>query len=364
MIVGVPKEIKKHEYRVALTPEGVMELRTAGASVLVEAGAGEGSGFTDEQYESAGAEISDKKTLFAKADLIVKVKEPLSPEFNLLRDGQMLFTYLHLAPDPVLTEALLGRNVTAFAYETLEVNGQLPLLSPMSEIAGRMAPLAGSYYLQKFQGGTGVLPAGATGTAPCRCLVLGAGVVGANACRTAFGIGMETTVLNRGIERLREIDNAYRGRVRTGPLTQSSVRKEIQNADLIIGALLSPGGRTPVVVHRDMLKTMKAGSVIVDVSIDQGGCVETSTPRTHDDPIYRVDDIIHYTVANMPGTYPRTSTLALTNATLPWIIRLTSGLESALQSDALRKSLNLFRGKVRNRPLADAQGIPWEKEND
>lgn len=358
MIIGVPKEIKKLEFRVAMTAEGVREAVSAGHQVLVEENAGTGSGISDTAYKAAGADVLKREEIFTRAEMIVKVKEPLAAEYDLFRAGQILFTYLHLAPDREQTEALLKARVTAFAYETLEVDGELPLLTPMSEVAGRMAPLMGSFFLQKRFSGTGVLPAGATGTQSARCLVLGAGVVGAGATRVAHGIGMRTVVLNRGAARLRQIDDLYHGDVQTLPLTAGNIEREIKEADMVIGALLVPGGRTPIMITRAMLKTMKPGAIIVDVSVDQGGCAETTVPRTHDDPVYTVDGVQHYTVANMPGAYPHTSTYALTNATLPWILKLANlGVDRALEeSEALRKSLNLRDGEIMNEAVATAWG--------
>ena len=356
MIVGIPKEIKEEEYRVGITPSGVKELKKDGHTVLIETRAGIGSGLSDDEYMDADADMVDRETLFKKADLIVKVKEPLPSEYELFREGQVLFTYLHLAPNPELTQFLIKRNIIALAYETLERDGMLPLLVPMSEIAGRMAPLVGTYYLQKFKGGTGVLPTGAGGVKPARAVILGAGVVGMNAARVCHGLEMETIVLNRGAERLRKMDELFMGRVETLPLTTVNVEDEIQKADIIIGALLVPGGRTPVFVTRAMLKTMKHGSVIVDVSVDQGGCIETSQPTTHSDPVYTVEGVIHYAVANMPGAYPRTSTFALTNATLPYIkILARKGVEQAVsEDDALMSALNIRNGKVVHAALAEA----------
>ena len=356
MIIGVPKEIKRHEYRIGLTPAGAAELNRDGHTVLVEAGAGEGSGFGDEAYCRAGAGICGREELFGRSELIVKVKEPLPAEYDLLREGQALFTYLHLATNPPLTELLLARGVTAIGYETVEKDGTLPLLSPMSEIAGRMAPLMGSFYLQKIHGGMGVLVCGATGVKPGRALILGAGMVGANAARICIGLGMDTTVLNRGTDRLQRLEKLFPGRVKTLVLNEQTLRGEIREADLVIGALLVPGGRTPILIRREMFGTMKRGSVLVDVSVDQGGCAETSRPTTHDDPVYEVDGIIHYTVANMPGAYPRTSTLALTNATLPYVKKLAElGIDEALLRDrALAGALNTCRGSIAHKALADA----------
>jgi alanine dehydrogenase len=356
MILGVPKEIKKEEYRIALTPSGVAELKQNAHTVLIETGAGLGSGFTDDDFLAADADIVDKKTLFLKADLIIKVKEPLPPEYKFFRMGQALFTYLHLAPNRELTELLLQRKIAGFAYETLEKDSTLPLLVPMSEIAGRIAPLAGSFYLQKAHNGTGVLPCGAAGVKPAKAVILGAGVVGSNAARVAVGIGMETVVLNNGTEKLKRIDEMFMGRVKTLSLTSHQIEEELKEADLVICAVLVPGGKTPVLITREMLKDMKPGAVIVDVSIDQGGCAETSHPTTHDNPTYEVDGIIHYCVSNMPGAYPRTSTLALTNATLPYIITLANtGIERAIEiSPAFKSALNTYEGEITNKSLADA----------
>ena len=361
MIVGVPKEIKRHEYRVGLTPAGAAELKLTGQAILVEAGAGEGSGFPDEEYRRAGARVCDRDELFATSDLIVKVKEPVPDEYGLLREGQALFTYLHLAPNPPLLEILLARNVTAIGYETLEKDGTLPLLSPMSEIAGRMAPLVGSFYLQKVHGGSGVLAPGAAGVKPARALVIGAGVVGTNALRICTGLGMDTTVINNGIPRLQRLEELFPGRVKTLALHEQTLRDELREADLIIGAVLVPGGRTPVLIPREMLGTMKRGSVLVDVSVDQGGCAATSRPTTHDDPVYEVDGVIHYCVANMPGAYPRTSTLALTNATLPYVKALAErGIDGALRADpALAGALNTYHGGIAHPGLAVSTGAPF-----
>jgi alanine dehydrogenase len=358
MIIGVPKEIKRHEYRVGLTPAGAAELSGNGHTVLVEAGAGEGSGFGDNTFVQAGAGISGRNELFARSGLIVKVKEPLPEEYDLLREGQALFTYLHLAANRSLTEFLLARGVTAIGYETVEKDGTLPLLSPMSEIAGRMAPLMGSFYLQKLQGGMGLLPCGATGVKPARALVLGAGVVGANACRVCVGLGMDTTVLNRGTDRLQRLEEHFPGRAKTLILNEETLRDELREADLVIAAILVPGGKTPVLIQRESLKDMKPGCVLVDVSIDQGGCAETSRPTTHDDPVYEVDGIIHYTVANMPGAYPRTSTLALTNATLPFVKFLADrGIDRAIREEpALAVALNTYRGGITHKGLAESTG--------
>jgi alanine dehydrogenase len=347
MIVGIPKESKTEEYRVALTPAGAAELRKHGHTVVIEPGAGDGSGFSDREYLSAEAAVMEKEHIFTMAELVVKVKEPLPPEYDLLRENQALFTYLHLAPNRELTDLLLRKKIAAFAYETLEKNNTLPLLTPMSEIAGRMAPLMGAFFLQKVHKGAGVLPCGIEGVRPGKAVILGAGVVGFNAARLASGLGMDVIVLNRGIERLRTIDEIFMGRVKTLSLTPSNIQKEIEDADIVIGAVLVPGGRTPILITRGMLKSMKRGSVLVDVSIDQGGCAETSRPSTHDSPVYEVDGVIHYTVANMPAAFPRTSTLALTNATLPYILMIAEmGIEKAAIEPALRTALNTYQGKL------------------
>jgi len=359
MIIGVPKEIKKHECRVGITPFGAKELKKDGHTILIEKGAGQGSGFSDEEYISADADIVDKKTIFKKSDLIVKVKEPLSEEYELIRECLAIFTYLHLAPNIELTNLLLNKKVSALGYETLQKDGSLPLLAPMSEIAGRMAPIVGSFYLQRIHGGSGILPTGACSVKPAKALILGAGVVGTNAARVCIGMGIDTVVMNRGIERLQRIDEMFMGRVKTSALSQSNVEKEITDADIIIGAVLVPGGKTPMLIPRAMLKTMKKGSVIVDVSVDQGGCAETSMPTTHDEPIYEIEGIIHYTVANMPGAYPRTSTLALTNATLPYIrIIANRGIENAIKEDMqIRSSVNTYKGHIANKALAESFGF-------
>jgi alanine dehydrogenase len=359
MIIGAPKEIKKEEYRVSITPWGVEDLRRDGHTVLIESGAGNGSGFSDEEYLGADADVVDRETVFSKTDLIVKVKEPLPQEYDLIREGQALFTYLHLAPNRELTAMLLKKKVTALGYETLQRDGKLPLLVPMSEIAGRMAPLMGAYHLQKVKGGKGILPTGAAGVEPAKALILGAGVVGTNAAEVCVGLRMETVVMNRGMEALQRIDEMFAGRVKTLPLAAHTIAEEIRDADIVIGALLVPGGRTPVLITREALKTMEKGTVIVDVSVDQGGCVETSRPTTHDDPVYEVEGILHYAVANMPGAYPRTSTVALANVTLPYIRTLAArGIEAAIREDReIRSSLNTYRGKIVHQSVAAAMGV-------
>ncbi len=356
MIIGVPREIKKEEYRVSITTVGVAELKRHGHTIYVETAAGEGSGFSDAEYVAAGASLSDRETVFREAELIVKVKEPLPAEFGFIREKQAIFTFLHLAPNNELTRVLLDKKVCSFGYETLQKGNFLPLLAPMSEIAGRMAPLMGACYLQKIHGGSGILPAGVPGVKPARALILGAGVVGTNAARISHGLGIDTVVMDRREERLQHIDEVFTGGVKTLPLDHYTVQEEIRVADIIIGAVLVPGSRTPLLITRDLLNTIRKGSVIVDVSIDQGGCFETSRPTTHDNPVYIVDGIIHYAVANMPGAYPRTSTLALTNATLPYIVSLAGkGIESAIREDAeLRSALNTCNGEIMNAALKES----------
>ena len=358
MIIGVPKEIKNREYRVGMTPSGVEELKHEGHTVLLEMGAGEGSGFSDGQYMEADADVVDRQTIFSKADLIVKVKEPIASEYDLLRAGCAIFTYLHLAPNRELTQLLLRKGITALGYETLQKSNMLPLLLPMSEVAGRMAPLMGAYYLQKPHGGTGVLPMGMAGVKPAKTVILGAGTVGFNAARVCSGIEMETVVINKSIEKLERLNEVFIGKVRTLPLSFYNVREEIRDADIVIGAVLIPGGKTPMLITRDMLGTMKKGSVIVDVSVDQGGCAETSRPTTHDDPVYEIDGILHYMVANMPGAYPRTSTMALTNATLPYIKTIAArGIEKTINEDpVIRSAVNIYGGEIVHKELARAFG--------
>ena len=366
MIIGVPREIKEEEYRVGIIPAGVRELKKDGHTVIVEEGAGTGSGFADQEYLDADADMVDRETLFSKADLVVKVKEPLPSEFSLLREGLAVFTYLHLAPNRKLLDFLLAGKITGIAYETLQKDGQLPLLSPMSEIAGRMAPIVGSYYLQYEHGGTGVLPSGTAGVKPGKALILGAGVVGTNAARICAGLGMDTVLISKGADRLQRIDELFMGRVKTLPVTMHNVDQEIVDSDIIIGAVLVPGGRTPMLITREMLTSMKKGAVIVDVSVDQGGCTETSRPTTHNNPVYAVDGVLHYAVANMPGAYPRTSTHALTNSTLPYVRTIASlGIEKAIREDAgIRSALNTYKGAVVHKTLAESAGLPFTGLNE
>ncbi|HEV2172111.1 MAG TPA: alanine dehydrogenase [Nitrospira sp.] len=364
MMIGVPKEIKDHEYRVSVTPEGVRALVQAGQEVVVETSAGVGSGYSDEEYRQSGAQIAaSKEQLFRQASIIVKVKEPQLSECPLFRLGQILFTYLHLASLPELTKALLEAKVTAIAYETIEAkDGSLPMLKPMSEIAGRMSVQVGARYLEKTQGGRGLLLAGVPGVEPAKVVVLGAGVVGSAATRIAVGMGAQVTVINLDIERLRHLDDVYQGRIVTRASTQAAIEDSVAGADLLIGAVLVPGARAPKLVSRTLVAKMKPGSVIVDVAVDQGGCIETTRPTTHSDPVYMVDGVLHYCVANMPGIVPRTSTHALTNVTLPYLLKLaSSGVDAAVRADAgLAKGVNLFQGKVTCRGVAEAHGLRFD----
>lgn len=371
MVIGVPKEIKKAEFRVGMTPYGVEELKAEGLiadghTILIEKGAGDGSDFSDGEYRDSGAEIVGSDALFAEANLIVKVKEPMPSEYNLLRTGQAIFTFLHLAANRELIDVLIKKKITGLGYETLQKNGGLPLLSPMSEIAGRMAPIMAAYFLQKFHGGRGILPTGVMGVEPAKALVLGAGIVGTNAARDCIGLGMDTILMDIRTERLQRIDEMFMGRVKTLPVTMHNLKEEIKGADIIIGAVLVPGGKTPVLIKKDMLKTMKKGSVIVDVSVDQGGCIETSRPTTHDNPVYEVEGIIHYTVSNMPGAYPKTSTVALTNVTLPYIkILAEKGVNRAVREDAsLKSSLNTYRGNIVHKALAESMGYYYKSVDE
>jgi alanine dehydrogenase len=364
MIIGVPKEIKDHEYRVSVTPHGVHALREAGHDVLVEPSAGVGSGYSDEDYEKAGARlVASKEALFREAALIVKVKEPQLSETRLFRRGHLLFTYLHLASSGELTKALLEAGITAVAYETIEAkDGTLPMLKPMSEIAGRMSVQVGARYLEVTQGGRGLLLGGVPGVPPANVVILGAGTVGSAAARIAVGMGAQVTVVNLDIERLRYLDDLYQGRVVTCASTQAAVEESVLKADLLIGAVLVPGARAPRLVSRALVSKMKPNSVIVDVAVDQGGCVETSRPTTHSDPTYIMEGVLHYCVANMPGIVPRTSTQALTNATLPYLLTLAScGVEAASRADAgLAKGVNLTRGKVTSLGVAQAHGLRFD----
>jgi alanine dehydrogenase len=364
MVIGVPKEIKDHEYRVSVTPDGVRALRQAGHDVVVEQSAGAGSGYADGEYQQAGGTIAQSKAqLFQQAELIVKVKEPLLSECPLFRPGQLLFTYLHLASFPELTRALLERKVIAIARETVEAkDGSLPMLKPMSEIAGRMAVQVGAHYLEKMQGGRGLLLGGVPGVEPAQVVVLGAGVVGSAATRIAVGMGALVTVINLDVDRLRSLDDQYHGRIVTLASTTAAIEQAVLAADLVIGAVLVPGALAPKLVSRQLVAGMKPGSVIVDVAVDQGGCCETTKPTTHSNPVYQVDGVLHYCVANIPGIVPRTSTGALMNATLPYLLRLaTEGLDAAVRADAgFAKGVNLADGKVTCRAVAESHGLRFD----
>ncbi|MBI3143836.1 MAG: alanine dehydrogenase [Pseudogulbenkiania sp.] len=363
MLIGVPKEIKNHEYRVGLTPSGVRELVANGHKVLVQSRAGLGVGYTDEQFIQSGASIaSNAESVFESADMIVKVKEPQPVECRLLRSGQVLFTYLHLAPDPEQTKLLLESDAVAIAYETVtDERGGLPLLAPMSEVAGRMAIQAGAHALEKAQGGRGMLLGGVPGVAPAKVVVLGGGVVGLNAARMALGLGADVTLLDKSLNRLKEIDMVFGGMIKTLMSDTATIEDMIKEADLVVGAVLIPGAAAPKLVTRRMLKIMKPGAVLVDVAIDQGGCFETSRPTTHQNPTYEVDGIVHYCVANMPGGVARTSTQALTNATLPFMLELANKgwVQALLDNPHLRNGLNVCRGKVTHRAVAIGLGYDY-----
>ncbi|WOS64335.1 alanine dehydrogenase [Sinorhizobium fredii] len=359
MRVGCPKEIKNHEYRVGLTPGSVREYVAHGHEVIVETKAGVGIGADDDAYRAAGARIvSTAKDVFEKSDMVVKVKEPQPSEWAQLRDGQILYTYLHLAPDPEQTKGLLNSGVTAVAYETVtDERGGLPLLAPMSEVAGRLAIQAGATSLQKANGGRGILLGGVPGVLPAKVAIVGGGVVGLHAAKMAVGLGADVSILDRSIPRLRQLDDIFNGRVHTRYSTIDALEEEVFSADLVIGAVLIPGAAAPKLVTREMLSGMKKGAVIVDVAIDQGGCFETSHATTHSEPTYEVDGIVHYCVANMPGAVPITSTHALNNATLYYGLQLADrGLKAIAEDRHLRAGLNVHRGRVTNAPVAEALG--------
>lgn len=358
MIIGVPKEIKTHENRVSLLPGGVLQLKRNGHEVLVQQGAGVGSGFTDEMYEERGATIvADADDIWAQADMIMKVKEPIREEYPRMREGQIIFTYFHFAASRDLTEAVQESKCIAIAYETVEkADGSLPLLVPMSEVAGRMASQEGAKYLEKPTGGRGVLMGGIPGVPPANVIVLGGGIVGVNAAKIAAGMGAHTTILDINIPRLRYLDDVMPKNVRTLFSTEGNIRNLLPQTDLVIGAVLIPGAKAPSLIRKDMLGLMRPGTVMVDVAIDQGGCFETSRATTHDDPIYEVDDVVHYCVANMPGAVPYTSTLGLTNVTLPYAVQIANkGWKKALNDDPeLKLGLNIADGKVVYKYVADA----------
>jgi alanine dehydrogenase len=361
MIIGVPKEVKDHEARVGLLPSGAKALVEAGHRVLAQTGAGLGSSLPDEDYREAGAEIvPTAEALWSASDLVVKVKEPQPSEYPFLRPGLTLFTYLHLAPLPDLTDALLAAKVNAVAYETIrEQDNSLPLLTPMSEVAGRMAVQVGAQYLEAPMGGRGILLGGVPGVAPANVVILGGGVVGHNAAKMAVGLGAHVTIIERNLNRLRELDDIYSSQVVTLASNIYTIRESLRHADLVIGAVLIPGASAPRLVRRDMLPLMKKGAVMVDVAIDQGGCFETSHATTHTDPIYFVDGVLHYCVSNMPAAVPHTSTFALNNATFPYLLELANrGIKGA--SKALREGVNTYEGHIVYQAVAESQGKPWK----
>lgn len=369
MIIGIPKEMKVGENRVAATPSGVDMLATAGHQVLVEQGAGEGSGFSDEEYEDAGAELVPTSADAWKAEMVMKIKEPVKPEFDLFREDLILFTYLHLANPELreLTHALIKRRVTAIAYETVQLpDGTLPLLIPMSEVAGKMAVQVAAHFLEKTQGGGGVLMGGVPGVGPCNVVIIGAGTSGRNAAQVALGMGANVIVINRGVKRLRQLDETlgtiHAGNLTTLKLSHQSITKALEDADAVIGAVLTPGARAPMLVTREMVKSMKPGSVIVDIDIDQGGIFETARPTTHEEPVYVEEGVVHYCVTNIPGAVPRTSTFALTNVTLPYALEIADlGFVEAVRKDsALAKGVNVYAGCFTNQEIASFHGVEYK----
>jgi alanine dehydrogenase len=363
MIVGIPRELKDDEYRVAMLPVGVELLVQSGHSVLLERGAGEGSGYDDQQYVAAGATLVETHAeVFDQAELIVKVKEPVGEELTQMRRGQVVFTYFHFAADRHLTEACLDAGITAVAYETLAVDGALPLLTPMSEVAGRMSIQEGAKHLEKPQRGRGILLSGVPGVEPANVLVLGGGVVGTNAAKVAAGLGARVDIMDVNLDRLRHLDEVMPANVRTLYSDPHAIAAHAKEADLVIGAVLIPGGRTPPLIKRDLLPRMKAGAVIVDVAVDQGGCVETARPTTHADPTYVIDGVVHYCVANMPGAVGRTSTEALCHATQPYVVKLANrGIDALVaQEHAFATALNMQDGRLCNEAVAEAHGLTCE----
>ncbi len=362
MIIGLPKEVKDNEYRVAITPGGVRQLVDSGHDVLVQAGAGEGSGFSDEEYRGAGARMVEQAEAVWAADIIVKVKEPQPSEYRLMQQGSALFTYLHLAAEKALALEMMARGVTGIAYETVEsADGSLPLLTPMSEVAGRMAVQLGAQYLEKNHGGRGKLLSGVPGVRPADVTILGAGVVGINAAQIALGMGASVIVLDIDAERLRYLDQVLHGRLTTLSANPHNIAEAVKRADLLIGAVLVKGAKAPRLVTRDMIRRMEPGSVIVDVAVDQGGCCETICPTRHSDPVYVVDGIIHYGVTNIPGAVPRTSTYALSNATLPYLTKLAGeGISQAIKNNtALAKGVNVYKGRLTYQAVAEALGLEY-----
>ena len=365
MIIGVPKEVKDHETRVGLVPSGVSELREAGHEVLVETGAGEGSSITDQEYLQAGAAIvRNASEVWSKAGLVVKVKEPQQAEYGNFRPGLILFTYLHLAPLPDLTDRLLAARVNGVAYETIrEADGSLPLLTPMSEVAGRMSVQVGAQYLERQNGGRGILLGGVPGVAPASVVILGGGIVGTNAAKIAVGMGARVTMIDRNLNRLRELDDIFNGQLVTMASNSWTIGESVRTADLVVGSVLIPGASAPKLVRREMIASMKRGAVVVDVAIDQGGCFETSHATTHTEPTYVVDGVLHYCVSNMPAAVPHTSTFALTNATFPYLLELANkGLEGACERHAaIREGVNTYNGYVTHRGVAQSQGREWRQ---
>jgi len=361
MKIGVAREIKPDEYRVALTPAGALELINHGHEVTIETGAGTGSSFADEAYTRVGARVGSVDDVWGGSDLLLKVKEPIASEYGRLRDGLILFTYLHIAADEPLTRALIDSGITAVAYETVEVGRALPLLAPMSEVAGRLAPQAGAYHLEKPVGGRGLLLGGIPGVAPGKVVIVGGGVVGYNAAVIALGLGAQVTILERSIDRMRHLEEVLSGRVTLLMSSSLQVAASVEDADLVVGAVLIPGAVAPKLVTREMITSMREGAVVVDVAIDQGGCFETSHATTHADPVYLVDGVTHYCVANMPGAVPITSTKALTNATLPYVEAIANkGLREAVAHDAaLAKGVNVIDGKLTYEAVADAHGLDY-----
>ncbi|MDA8018024.1 MAG: alanine dehydrogenase [Thermoanaerobaculia bacterium] len=363
MRIGIPRELKDNEYRVGMTPGGCRSLVDAGHAVFVEASAGDGSGFSDQEFIQAGATVlPNADEVFGQCEMIIKVKEPIEPEYERLREGQILFTYLHLAPLPTLTGTLCERKVTGIAYETItDRHGGLPLLAPMSEVAGRMSVLVGATYLQKAHGGCGVLVSGVPGVPASHVVIIGGGIVGLNALKIAHGMRARVTVLEQNPDRMRFIDDLFEGSVSTVYSNKHNLEEAISSADMVVGAVLIPGRSAPKLVTREMLGLMKPGSVLVDVAVDQGGCFETTKPTTHSDPVYEVDGILHYCVANMPGAVPRTSTLALTNSTLPFALAIANkGAEKALLDDThLMQGVNTYAGHITCQPVAESQEAPY-----
>jgi alanine dehydrogenase len=361
VILGIPKEVKDNEYRVAATPEGVRELVDAGHTVLIEEGAGQGSSLSEDRYKRAGAQfVSTGEDVWRGADMILKVKEPQASEYALMQEGQILFTYLHLAANRELTDELLRRKVQAVAYETVQLaDGRLPLLAPMSEIAGRMAPHVAARFLEKEHGGRGVLMGGVSGVRPAKVLVLGAGMAGANAAWIAAGMEAEVTVVDKNLDKLRFIDQIHKGRIVTLMSDRLTLEQRVRESDAVIGSVLLPGAKAPVIVSEEMVASMRPGSVVVDIAIDQGGCVETSRMTTHSDPTFTVHDVVHYCVGNMPGAVPNTSTYALTNVTLPYALAIAGrGLDDAVRADpALAGGVNTYGGTVTNEGVSEAHGL-------